>query len=1261
MCMIFIVRIEDIVFLLLGINFISYNMVKKIFREGTCSRVVATLFLFNLAFSQANAQNVTIKATNGSMMASTPQGSSEYDTFYKCGGFATWQHEQLSMALTASDATSLTSSGQLANPANNLFSDGTHIQIAKGAGNSNQPTCYLALSLPKGYRFTGYTIVFAKEANVTKSYGGNGGTTVTFNNGNTSSTFGETGSDFSTYITSANVTYSRSYDLPDDTITISRTATDMDNVLYFKLYNQNNTSERALITIISAEFFFSAEADYKPLITPGDFQRVSAIDIPFSTSKIDYGTIENRDYNGVTRTSYNSSNVRDLTANFTFYEAESIVDGTNFDGTTGKVVEYKEGSISVEDGYYRIGAEDASNPGEEEHIYYLETPSYVMLSDNATKNPIGFRIVGAQIDYKYGPTNIYGETSTNTYNTFNISGRAGNGYNYSTYYLNSAGGATKNQSDQASWYIDNDGYIRTGANGSTYLTTITTGGNTNATTTVNKNDAVKFSIDSGHIYYTKDDVKYWMRCESSNGFVYFRFNSSTNNRITITNSGSTTVNVSEITGTRDATPYILKVYGKDGVTSTTYEVTEDGSATLEGLNNDAIKIGVIGTGLIQGTLTLQALDPYMDNMQVVCNDTKTDPVIRVTQSFTASDFSVNGGQFIFHLPDECMNHEVSISFEELTSKYFDETYDGGSASHYSRINFVKSDHYNEFGMSNNNLYDNISEAADAQQERLKINIVGTKAFTFNNAKEIGVSSDILFTEYPFSLENYATSDEGSFDSMSYTVSQEDQELTRYVFTTDETRYNIAPTTAIQHRAYAYYEMEVHVVSSTYTPEIRFTKIYDNTFYAKGDSAFYGVTVTATDNSGNAGRYSINKIIERIDSILTEDKVDDFGNTDLPDRSQQILYLDCSSLAGIYEVTDNQQQSLDNLTSYFATNCMIFLPAGSNNSNNNVSYKLESGEFRTDNNIVLTDKEPFYTPYDIQVADTKYAIYKRDITVPRNGQVTNATLILPFALTVDEEGKHINPDADANPDEACEFSINTMVSSTDAISMDDGIAQEYTGHFTPVTKTEANTPYMIHVISVPEDATNISFIAKEEAAIIRSTASMTPEYLFPGETVYNLMINDDSYTFTNFGGYSGKHFMLSDNPKIFYFANNKYVSSEYLNPARESVKVYPFRTIYDYSDASSPADSKSISGFKVSYEISSDQVTNIENVDIVNDDFKVTTYKGLIRVVSAIDQPIRITSSSGVIIMDVDAKAGETYTKHVPTGIYIINNKKINVK
>ena len=66
----------------------------------------------------------------------------------------------------------------------------------------------------------------------------------------------------------------------------------------------------------------------------------------------------------------------------------------------------------------------------------------------------------------------------------------------------------------------------------------------------------------------------------------------------------------------------------------------------------------------------------------------------------------------------------------------------------------------------------------------------------------------------------------------------------------------------------------------------------------------------------------------------------------------------------------------------------------------------SGGFRACRNIVLTDKQPFYSPYNISVPTENYAAYTREITHEMNGKATLATLVLPFSIAL-SDGVHAN--------------------------------------------------------------------------------------------------------------------------------------------------------------------------------------------------------------------------------------------------------------
>ena len=1213
------------------------------------------LLLLVAGVTNTLAQTVTIRGNNGSMVAALASGYQDYG--YKSGGFATWQHEQLSMVLTTADRTALTPNDQLDNPANNLYVDdsGEHIQICKGSGYG-----YVSLSLPKGYRFTSYTIVFSKPGELTKGPEGN---TVEFNESNQPSQFGETGSNFGAYTTSA-IVYREG-----ESATITRTegvGGAMTNVLYFKLGYNNDDFE--LITLESAEFRFTAEENYSPVAPTTSVSNVSAVDVPFSTSRVDYGKIAATENQwGATRISYISENVHDLNGYFKLYEAESLTNGTGIDGVQGKVVETKSGTISSAGNYFKLGRTG------KEQVYFLETPDYVEVSDG-TQVPVGYRIVSA----KFEAANQVGKRIF--YITYDVEGRWGT----TTYYLGTNGRFTETY-NPTRWEMDTDGYIS--SNGY-YLYWNNNNASTQRTKPVGYGE---FEIYNGKIRM-RDWPTYYVRCLAQSGWggtTYYGRISNTDGE----DATYTSVDESGMTSTGDFT---LKVYTKDGKSEFASETisSENPSATIDltNLNNDAVKFGVTGIGLVRATLTLQALDPYLNSMDVVCQDEGKH--VTITQPFTAADFSVNGGVFHFYLPEDLEGKKVNISFANLSSEYMDETYDGGKEECNSRINFVKSAHYNEFGASNNSLYNNRDEAADAKKDRLSVEWAGTAKFKFNNADEVGTNGGTL-AEYPFSLEAYGR-EGGVFQKIQFTVDETDQNMVRYVFTTDETRYNIAPTTAIQHRAYAFYEMDVHVQSKTYTPNVKFTKVYDKTLYRDNDGkvqtgSFYGVEVTAEDADGKAGYSSSATIFKIIDAAVkgteeaadvTETEKDEETGTETTKKigsyegkasdltsSTQLIYLDFSKLAGVYQITDEEHSDMPAFSATNAANCLIYLPKGSSASNNNVAAMSEDGKtFTAVADVVLTDMQPFYSLYDVQVLPTRQATYQRRLTKDSYGKSQHFSIIMPYQLAVNE-GVHTNIDGST-------FTVRSMQTSN-ALKLEDGSTYAYMPSLANVTATVPNMPYFIEV---PSEMDESNLVITQNGTLIKATKSIpadteagTPavtynssNYTFTGPSSNGSVAAGTaagSYEFTPTGTFAGIEVAKTQN--IFYFGNNEFVNSADYN-YNSKIKVAPFRMYY--ANGSGTNGAKLASFGLIFGEGIGDDPTGISSLN-GNPDLMVVPGNGVITVTSTKEQNVRVNSVSGVLVNNAKLQAGETQTIQVPAGetiqvpagVYVINGVKIIVK
>ena len=1199
------------------------------------------LLLLVAGVTNTLAQNVTIKATNGSMIAAIKNGGTG-DTFFGAGGFATWQHEQLNMVLTASDGTVLTPNAQLDNPANNLFAsnDKKKIQIGKGQV-EGADACYISISLPSGYRFTGYEIHFSKSGETKRT----DDATINFSDDHWAR-FGETDESFNNYKTNQ---YSRQYGQVaavgsvDSLKRSEGTGGSMGNVLYFKLtgqsyqeYGSNRTGYRALITLESAEFYFTSEENYAPVIPAGEITSpMSAVDVPFSTSKVDYGSVAMREYsyqhNGRTvtykpRLSYRSEDVKDLDAYFTLYEEGSTKSGADFDGVTGQVVDYKAGSISSAGGYFKLGSVNADTA----QVYYLETPSYVLLSDNETKNPVGYRIVEAEFDYA---------KSVTATRTFNIRYRY---YNYN-YFLNSSGRFAYTN-NPTTWEMDGEGYIYTGSGNNKYYLYFNNG--RAATQRQKPGSSERFGIDENNHIYQLAWPAYTIRCNTDSygsGGYEGLISKDTGVEATYVHQNQTTASVGNFT---------LYLYDKEGERADTIPVTANGTRTLRGLNNDAVKFAVKGQGLVRATLTLQALDPYLSSMEVVCQDT-VQTEIRLSQTFTASDFSVSGGKFHFYLPTESKGHGVKISFENLKSKYADDTYDGGKPENNARINFVKSDHYNAFGLSNNKLYNDTLEAKNASLERCKVETVGTKKFKFNNAADLSTSGDVV-TEYPFTLEKYsADPNNGDFVPMTFKVTESEDSLVRYVFTTDETRYNIAPTTAIQHRAYAFYEMQVHVQTATYDPKVKFHKIYDKTLYRDKEGvkrgSFFGAEITAYDADGKPGYASTSAIFHRMDSLMKKG-TDDFGATEAPDTATQLLYIDFSKLKGVYQTTDSVHTEMSSYSATNAKNCLIFVPQGSSASVDNVAYKTEGGSFHSAQNIILTDMQPFYSPYDIQVDPAYKAEYKRLITKSTYGQEKLCTLILPFNINI-ENGKHKNLDGS-------EFTLHEM-QEENALKLVDGTTYAYTPTISEaLTVSEPNKPYIVK-LEENYDVDTLSFIVNQNGANVKATTGMnSSDYTFTGKQSSGTATQGDAegeYTFTNKGTFAGLE--VAKTQEIFYFARNRFVTSKNLDTNINTAKVAPFRAFY----ATKSDGLAKLMSFDVIFEEGlGDTPTGINSLGM-NPDLKVVPGNGMITLTSTIEQNVSVHSTSGVMVNNTKLQAGETQTINVPAGVYVINGVKIIVK
>lgn len=1181
-------------------------------------RTIVLLFLLCL-YGHTQAQNVTISPKTGKLMAALTE---DHEVGFQNGWSSLWRHDQLPLSLTVADYPDLTPSGELKRPAGNIAIENNELVLLGGMTRN----LYMEVSLPKGYRITGYTLVMKNNLN--------GKTVRGMKLGKVTKKMYETNKDFDLGSPKTVSEQISEYNEETKEYTIKRTSMtkdDMGNQLYFCL-DKRNANAYFGVTIKHFELHFTAEGDFTEHVAPvsvSDIQSpVSYYEMPFTTSKLDIGPIKPNSKNGSkTYYSYNYKNVADLTANMIIYQQDAV----NAKKEAADVAVSKHISAFVMDNKTHFGLGNDT--------YFVETPTTATTKkgDNLL---LGYRIVGAKFNCAYAKDRKYSE--------FKIHYKKFWG---STYYLTETGGTSTNAAQAAKWFIDDTGYMRIG---NTYLQVDNSGA---ISVTPNKKMASVIRRDGDNIICGNK----YLRLGSGKKLEFGSQNSAASAEETGTN----------ITISKGA-PYTLKIYDKTGknvVQKIDIKNANDaGSYELTDLNNDAVKFEVSGlTGtdkqaVVSVDVTMQALNPFIHSIDIVCHDwADAHPM---TQTFTANDFSVRGGKFTFYVPEdfsvkEGQQQPCKFTFENLYSLYGDKTYYAGTEKQKdgnARYVFIQSPYDQNF----KGLYDAAYDPNADYKQKIKALVSGTKAFRFNNADELGnnsTSPDIkYFNEFPFSKKAYS----GEFKELSL---MKDGSEVRYLFTADETRYNISPATATEHRSHAFYVMDIQLVLKQYKPKFTWVPIYTSTCYEENgkdvEKPQYGLKLGTTEmgESGKMGYLTVDQINK---ILLNDNEILGSGSTPRPAEiksPEQVLYVDASDLMTVVyrkATIEGGKDDLDQAMSLLGKNALFYLPENLAPAKNNFATKTGTGEFRACKDIVITDKKPFYAPYNIRVDAAQTATYTREITVPKNGKATFASVMLPFTLSINNDGVHTNEDG------SCKFRLSKM-NENSCITLSQNEASKPNNYkakvkFIPLTgtSTKANTPYMVEVLSAPT-SDKISFIATQKGSdVVASTSMANDTYLFKGEAAKG-KIGQYDVNFTNYGSYSGKK--LNKNRKIFYFSGNMYLCSKNLDAEFPWLYVYPFRAFYEYTGG---ADAKDLSGMSVIYDDSQDEATGIANLQ-PRPNLAVQAGNGTITFAATVDSKVNIYTVTGTLASSVNVKAGSTETINVPAGMYVINGVKVIVK
>ena len=1226
--------------------------------------VFALLGLLNAQW--ASAQDVTISPTTGHLVAAYTSGS---EVGGKAGWSSLWRHEQLPLSVTVADDPDLTPAGEIANPAGNLYNKNGQFVVLGGQIEDGR----MMLSLPKGYRFTGYKIVLAND-NVGTNFPAYG--TI----GGVQKSFYETGSDWDYTNFKARAernggtwTMSSSNEANYEYV-IERYKTegvvDMGNQLYFLLRLHEYNSAYAVLTIKSFEVYFTAEGSFEAPIVPEIMGPArSLVTSAFETNKMDLGAITpRRGTDNKYYYTYSYENVKDLKGYNYLYQSDALLEDTQ--GNTG----VRAADVAEDKHIYPVKVDGENLYAFGNGTYYVEPPT-IIHSTSGLEIPVGYRVVGAKFNYLWGS-----ETPSSSVNRtmYRIRYRRNN---YSSwYYLNDNLQFVQSNSPYG-WTIDDANNIC--SQDGRYLA-CTGSGNTRT---------LSWSTDKDNWYNLKLFDNQYIGWADGNYYLLGNTNGATPSVYSPGASGvpSYAATTNEFTGTvtipgYSPGKYTLTVYKKDDKDGTNVLTTINVNSSSDAgptkifdmgkCNNDAVKFKISGLpegkkALVKVTLILEALNPYVNSMSLVCHD--PDDVMQLSQSFTVSDFKVSGGQFKFYVPQQYNNTNLKFTFSDLYSKYSDETYYDGTGKNNGRYSFVTSSYFTPInGNGNGGLYDAAYNADAGYENKVVAGTAGNIRFKFNNAENLsntgGQTGKSYLQEYPFSVSKYIGSDDpdgtttkGAF--IDCTMKPSDNKTgTFYVFTADETRYNIAPTTSWQHRSYAFYRLVVELEAKTYTPTLAWTKLYDKTCYYKdgkdAEDSMWGLKLGTTETKGYLS-------VQQIQNAINND-------TNAPTNTDQILYIDGSDLKAIIS---DATYNLSTLKQRLGANALIFLPTGTTSKLNNCVYKTATGDFRAGDNIVLTDRKPFYSPYDIIVDDGSYATYTRNITWPRNGKTALATVMVPFTLSL-ENGVHTEPIK--SPFAGCEFTVSQM-NASNCLEVDHAVntnAEDFyaKSYFTPlgkntdgtfdatVVETVANTPYMINVTSAPNDP-NVPFAATQFGALVKATTAATTDnpqgmqtdYTFNGESATGTIVS--SVSFKNHGSYSGKKLKASDG--YFYFSGGMYLNSKNIriDQLGDALYMYPFRGYYTYTGG---GNAKMMLGFDIAF--GENTTTGIADLtDEAVADLVAIPGRGTITFKATADNDVQIVKANGIAAGRVVIAAGETKTINVPAGLYIVNGAKLIVK
>lgn len=1147
---------------------------------------------------------------------------------------------------------------------------------------------YFCVSLPKGFRFTGYNIkvrpVTEEEAKTLTDAGDN---VIT---AGAELYFGEASTEIirnDKYLTYYNATIT-DFTNEDEGVSITSTSGDYGNNLYFvckidasevnkSLDDFLNDPSVVAFVIEDATFYYEVEG-FDVAVKNGTGKVINGTSSSFDNQRLDFGKIyKQKDGDSNAHYGYyidaemsdkTSTGLYDSKSDVLFYDGSKVSGNMPTlaeDEEKGTIIDYSDG-FALCNGTYYVEAPVSG---------YNEAPvSGYSESNPKFSIPVGYRITGATVTVK--PSTVF------SIGDYRIMGDGGSGdgsasltnndvanidHSGKLWSMDSEGRIynsfidTKNDHNCGKYYFQNtpyidkegkylgigklsrdiykildNGVISTTINEKTYYIS------SNDRSLVEYDDASSIDVSSAMTvtyYYSAADVD-----ENYGGLkveVYTNSDSSPLVTLTKEKGGSifsytdTSSQLTDVTYSRDSVKFTI-----GDATNAKYYINNDALKIVVDDINGADSNNSYYYANVAISLRLEPLNPFLSGLQVADEDGLNEETVTVVGTqIEKNEVGVNVMKPAYG--------NIKFTAQNAQS-YF--TSPSTTATNNSMCGLVKSGKYTEEG----GMY-----SGTASDYNMSSNIPTTE-FSYNN---LSAMTAALSGEEPEEQEYVVTlfSESGYSDlkTAAFTSTEAEESKKWYVISYDRPAFNLSAATGLRHQSYAYYD-EI-TTNKNEVCELGFKKIYDKTYHydktAKADGVdetpYYGgyIKKLETDKTVNI---TLARINERIENAVKGDYNTYFTTTGVPSKYDHLLYFDTSTLDKLTIGTTGDIYA--DMRKKMAANAMVYIPTTDVAVADTNVVKNEGDSYVATENIRLKDKEPMFIPTSFtKSADEGYVEYVRNFTTELDGRVSLNTFVLPFALPL-SDGVY-----DGN------LKLYTLKSSEclTNVDADKGEGTDYynaDATFTPVTgsTTVANTPYfaVVQKAGTEDDKTfTIKLTDEVEVAKTGTHGTTADDGAIAGGTSTG-SVDDTDVTFTSYGTYSGA--TLPKGNGYFYFGKDKLYSSLNLAETYPNVLVRPFRVYYDFDTAQK--------GKFTSLGINFDEggeATDISDIDNGNGngdkDVLVTVGKGTITVTALTDTNVTVSGVAGQLFESRGMATGESHTMTAASGIYIVNGQKVIVR